>query len=325
METAPAIPPTASKTAPKDFFLWAGALIALYGSVIAFITLLFEYVNRAFPDPLAYAGDPYAGSVRFAMSTLLVLVPITIVLFRLIRGTIQQEPGKAGIWVRKWALVLTLFVAGVTIAIDLITLVNFFLMGETTARFLLKVAVVLLVAAGVFMHFLADLKGYWSAYPKRANLIGLGVGVVALLAIVAGFFIVGTPGEARLLRYDEQKVADLQTLQYHIINYYQQKQELPATLEDTLDPLSSYMPNMIDPQTNAPYVYEVTGELSFSLCATFNLETKDYSGQGAYPARDIAYPSVGGEANSTWKHEAGEVCFERTIDPDLYRPFPKAL
>jgi len=40
------------------------------------------------------------------------------------------------------------------------------------------------------------------------------------------------------------------------------------------------------------------------------------------------YP-IGGESYNVWWHDAGRVCFERTIDPDLYPPLdgtkPKPL
>lgn len=315
---------TSSKTTPRDFFLWAGAMVALYGSVISFITLLFEYVNTTFPDPLAYSGDPYAGAVRSAMAALIVLVPLTLILLRVIRNIIAKEPGKAQIWVRRWALVLTLFVAGATIAIDLITLINTFLGGEISTRFLLKVLVVLLVSGAVFLHFFADLKGYWIENVKKANLVGIAVGLLSLIAIGSGFFIIGTPNHLRDLRADEQKVNDLMNIQSQIITYYQQKEALPASLEELVDPLSGFsIP--VDAETGVPYSYTRTNTLSFTLCASFNAETPDTKGQGAYPARDIAYPSMLGGENDTWKHGTGEVCFSRTIDPERYPVFEKAV
>lgn len=313
-----------AKTTPKDFFLWLGALIALYGSITSFITLLFEYVNYAYPDPLAYYGDPYGGGVRTAMAMLIVLVPATIILFRLIRGSIDKEPGKANIWVRRWALVLTLFLAGAAVVIDLITIINTFLGGEISIRFFLKAAVVLLVAAGVFMHFLADAKGYWIANVKKANLIGIGVGILALVAIISGFFIVGTPGKVRDLRFDAQKVSDLQNLQYQILYYWQTKQALPSELSELADPLSgNIIP--VDPETGAAYRYERTSDASFKLCASFNEETPDTAGQGQYPGRDIAYTSWGPQPDENWKHPSGEHCYDRTIDPERYPPFPKPV
>lgn len=322
METTPVSAPSASKTTPRDFFLWAGAVIALYGSIISFITLLFEYVHQVFPDALASYGDPYGGTVRFAMAAVIVLVPTTLILLRIIRGTIAKEAGKATIWVRRWALVLTLFIATATIIIDLITLINTFLGGEISVRFGLKVLIVLLVAAGVFLHFLADLKGYWATHARRANMVGFAVGLLALATVASGFFIIGTPGEVRRMRYDEQKVSDLQNLQYQIVSFYQQKGTLPQDLGLLSDPLSGYtLPR--DPQSGEFYTYEKTADLSFSLCADFNEKTPDTSRQGAYPAKDLSYPSTSMDGN--WLHEDGHTCFDRTIDPERYPLFEKGI
>lgn len=313
---------TSSKTTPKDFFLWLGVIIATYGAVIAFITLLFEYINYVFPDDLAFYGDPYSGAIRFSMSALIVFTPIALGLAYLIRKSIKSEPGKADIWIRRWAIMLTLFIAGLTIAIDLITLINTFLGGQITTRFMLKVAVIIVVAGWVFFHFLLELKNYWIEHQKRSHLVTLLVGIAVLGAIISGLFIIGTPGDARLVSYDMRKVQDLQTLQYEIVNYYQQKETLPESLEELADPLHGFS-FPVDAQTGEPYTYTKTGDLSFTLCATFNKEAKDLEGRGPNMGRDVAYPPMGMDEN--WKHAAGETCFERTIDPERYPAFPKPL
>lgn len=325
MDSAPVTPvSTGGKATPRDFFLWLGAVIALYGSISSFIALLFAYINRAFPDTLAGYADPYGGDVRFFMATLFVLAPTAIVLLRIIRRTIEADSTRATVWVRRWALVLTIFIAGATVLIDLITLINYFLGGEVSSRFLLKIAVVLLVALGVSLHFLADLRGYWMLHSRRAQLVGIAAGLVALLSIVAGFFIIGSPQEVRMLRYDQQKVSDLQSIQYQLLNYWQQKEALPETLAEANDPLSGFaMPT--DPQTGAQYTYIVTGDTSFRLCADFNLPTPDTAGQGEFPRHDIAYPSFGMPLDENWQHGAGQACFERTIDPERYPPFDKPM
>ena len=310
----------ASKTTPKDFFLWLGAIIALYGSITSIVALLFEYINYSYPDALAGNGDPYGGAVRFSMATLIVLVPTMIVIFRILRTSIVKEAGKATIWVRRWALVLTLFIATAAMLIDLVTLINTFLGGEVTIRFGLKVAVVLLVAFGVFLHFLADIKGYWIERVAKGNMIGMGVGVLVLVTIIAGFFIIGTPGHVRNLKLDSDKVAGLQNIQYQIVNYYQQKRALPPTLDALNDPLSGATVQ-IDTQTKTPYEYGVTGALSFKLCATFNTDFTDMRGKGAFNSGP-SYPIPTGMygISDTWKHEAGRTCYERTIDPVKYPP-----
>lgn len=311
-----------SKTTPRDFFLWAGAVIALYGSVISLLTLLFEYVNRLFPDPLAYYGDPFGGAVRAAMAGVIVLVPTTIILLRIIRKTIAREEGKAEIWVRRWALVLTIFIAVAVILVDLITLITTFLGGEITIRFTLKAAAVLGVAAAVFTYFLADLKGYWVTHPRRAQVVGGTTAALALAAIIAGFFIIGSPTDLRMLRFDDRKLNDLQNIQYSVVNFYQQKGALPETLDALHDPLA-YSTVPLDPQSGESYGYSVTGPLSFELCAEFNRPTQDMKGRGSYAQTyDVKFPGLGAE-NDTWTHEAGQTCFSRTIDPERYPVFER--
>src|SRR3989344_4396636 len=209
-----------SKTTPKDFFLWAGAMVALYTSVFAFIALLFSYINYSFPDPLAYlSADPYQGGIAYEMALFIVLAPICIFLMRLIHRDIERDHSRGEIWVRRWALYLVLFVAGAAVVGDLVTVLYTFLAGEElTVRFLLKVLVVLLVAGAGFMHFFADLRGYWEANQVKPKMVSIGVLVLGIVAIIAGFFIVGTPQQARIYRFDTQKVNDLQNIQSQIVS-----------------------------------------------------------------------------------------------------------
>lgn len=305
------------KVTPKDFFFWLGAIVGLYASVGALIALLFQYINYAFPDPLAYYSmDPFSSGIRFSMATLIVMVPVTLFLFRLIRQDIVAIPEKAELWVRRWALVLTVFIFAAVMVGDLITLINYFLGGELTTRFILKVLVVLLVAGGVFLHFLADLRGYWLQNAGRAQMVGYAAGALVIASIVAGFFIMGTPGEVRLIRYDAQKVADLQNIQYQVVNYWQQKQMLPQNLDEIYDPISG-MEIPKDPQSMESYRYEKTGDMTFKLCATFNTEVTDDRSTPIYDEF--------GKTGENWRHSTGEVCFDRTIDPDRYPPFEKPI
>ena len=304
------------KTTPKDFFLWAGAMVTLYAGVVSFITLLFNYINYTFPDPLRFYGDPYSSSIPYAMASLIVLTPVFLVLMRIIRRNIAADASRGEIWIRRWALFLTVFVAGATIVVDLIVLLTTFLSGESlTAAFMLKVLVVLLVAGAGFMHFLADLRGYWIKEPAKARMVNWSVGVLVLATIVAGFFIVGTPQEARLYRLDQQKVSDLQTIQWQLVTFWQQKQTLPSALDELNDPLSGFTVPM-DAQTGESYSYERTSQSSFKICADFNVASRATNMSYTEP-----YPYPGEQQN--WSHEAGEVCFDRTIDPERYPPFTK--
>jgi hypothetical protein len=249
------------------------------------------------------------------MASLIVLTPVFLILMRVIRRNIVLDSSRSEIWIRRWALFLTVFAAGATIVIDLIVLLTTFLSGEElTLAFLLKVLVVLLVAGAGFLHFLADLRGYWVKEINQAKMVNWGVGALVLMSIVAGFFIVGTPQDARLYRLDQQKVYDLQNIQWQIVNFWQQKQVLPAALEELNDPLSGFVVPT-DVQFSASYGYERTSASSFKLCASFNKPSR--GGEMSYTE---PYRSQG---EQNWSHEAGEVCFDRTIDPERYPPYPK--
>lgn len=313
------------KTTAKDFFLWAGAIVAFYWSVIAYTFLVFDYINYTFPNALSYYPvDPYQSGISYEMASIIVLFPIYMFLMWIIHKDAKVDPSRNDIWVRRWALILTLFVAGVTIAVDLITLLTTFLNGEAlTIAFLLKVLIIFLIAAGVFMHFIADLKGYWDAFPERRNMVRIGVAVLAVVTIVAGFFIVGTPAQARLARFDQQKVSDLQNVRSQIESYWQVKRTLPATLVDLSTVPYGSVP--VDVQTGDAYGYEATGALSFKLCADFNAASRGnqnaYAVGSTYSEPMRPTPAGGkGMKQDNWQHGAGQVCFERTIDPAFYPP-----
>ena len=322
------------KVTPKDFFLWTGAMIAFYASVFAFVSLVFDYINYVFPDVLAqngyYASDPYSNSISYEMAIIIVLAPLFLILIWFIRQSIAADNTRRDLWVRRWALFLTLFIAIATVAGDFISLIMYFLNGDLTMRFALKALLLFLVASGVFMHFLADLRGYWDEHAAKAHMMMWAVGVLIIATIASGFVIVGTPWQARLYRYDDQKINDMQSIQWQIVNYWQSKEKLPATLTDLQDPISGFM-IPTDPQKGTAYEYRTTGANSFELCAVFNAQTRHYSaGSPLYidniSTRPVNAPIAIGMKErkpDSWYHGVGRTCFPRKIDVDLYPPLPK--
>ncbi len=299
--------------------MWAGAMIALYWSVVAFVFLLFGYIDYAFPNALSYYVDPYSSGMPYEMASVVVLFPVFLVLMWLIRRDIAHDRSRAEVWVRRWALILTLFIAGLSLVVDIVTLLTAFFRGEElTAAFLLKILVVLLVAAMAFMHFIADYWGYWRQYPERNRSILIAVAILALVSIVSGFFIVGTPWQARLRRFDEQKVNDLQSIQSQVVSYWQAKRALPPSL-DALNSALQGFSVPADPQSGAPYEYKIATPLSFELCATFNAQSNPLQGTRALSPMNAG----SGMFADTWYHDSGRTCFDRTIDPDLYPPLAK--
>lgn len=310
------------KVGPKDFFLWLGAMATLYASVISILTLYFQYIDRLFPDPLVTWVDPYSGAIRFAIATLIVVTPLYIYLTRKLNADIHANPEKKDLWVRRWIIFLTLFVGGLTIAIDAVMLINEFLGGDLTTHFMLKSLAVFVVVAGFFWYYLSDLKGKWEKEVQLAHYLGYGVGVLVLASVIAGFFIIGSPMDQRLYRFDEQKVLDLQNIQWQLVNYYQQKGALPDTVELLNDPLSGFIVPA-DPETGVVYRYERTSDSSFKLCATFNKESQPGQVGISRPMSEPELVKGGDPLNGPFSHGVGEVCFDRTIDPERYPLFKK--
>lgn len=314
------------KTGPKDVFLQLLVIITLYASAVNFGVLLFQYINKYFPDPLAdmYAYSPgYYGPLRFALAALVVVFPVYVWLSWFLERELARVPEKRELRTRRWLLTFTLFAAALIIIGDLVTLVYRFLEGELTARFILKVLTVLAIAGTVFFYYLWNLRrdAHETPDPRMRVFSRVVVGVVVAF-LLGGFFIAGSPQSERLRRFDERRVSDLQSIQYQLVYFWQQKERLPETLEELNDPISGYRAPT-DPQDGSSYEYRKTGEFAFELCAVFKTAHKegDRSSGGYYRMPQPAYPDkMAGAEFDTWAHDSGRTCFSRTIDPELYAP-----
>ncbi len=142
----------------KEAFIYLVLFLCLYISSFAFGSLLFDFVNRAFPDTLNSYGYTDDNSVRMAVSSLIVAFPLYLWLTKVMLDAIRKDPEKKASKIRKWLTYLTLFVAAGVIIGDLITLLYNFLGGDLTMRFSLKVLTVLLIAGLIFGYYLWDLR-----------------------------------------------------------------------------------------------------------------------------------------------------------------------
>lgn len=302
-----------SRSTAKDVFSHLLAVVTLFMGVISFIALYFQYVNIKFPDALSFYYPSALEIIRQSMAVLIVAWPVFILISWLIYKDLKHKLAKTEVGIRRWLVYLTLFIASITIIVDLITLINYFLNGEITTRFILKVLVVLITAAAVFGYYLWDLRRDVSTKTKITLIVTVATAAAALITIVLGFVFAGSPAEQRKVRMDAQRVNDMSMIQSEAVNYYSLKQVLPPRLSDLNNSITGFrVPS--DPKDSSAYEYNIKSPLEFELCASFEAESvgePDYS-------RIMYYGDLYGQ---NWDHGVGRVCFARVIDPELY-PVP---
>jgi len=304
-----------NRTTPKDFFLHLGATIALYAAVIALINLSLSIVDYLRPDALASYFS--ASSIAWPISMLVVLLPLLYVLEWVLVRDIRRTPEKRELWIRKWRIYLTLFLSGATVIGDLIALVNTYLSGEITSRFVYKVLAVLLIAGVVFVYYLlARISDEAKGRGARRAFAAIGI-VLALAAIVIGFVIVGSPTKQRDIRFDNERVNDLSNIQNSVAHFWQEFGKVPSSLSEMPEYMSG-LPK--DPVTGVAYRYEtVSSGNSFKLCAIFSEPSSAASSN--YPKSVTQYTS----AFYNWDHGSGEACFTRVINPVDFPPLQNPL
>jgi hypothetical protein len=141
----------------REAFFYLVLFTTLYLSAYHLGSLLFDLINRAFPDP-AVSYLSRTGDMRWSVATIIIAFPVFLWLSVRIGREVARQPVRRQSAVRRWLTYLTLFVAAVTLLIDLITLVDSLLGGELTVRFLLKVGVVAVIAGTAFGYYLRDLR-----------------------------------------------------------------------------------------------------------------------------------------------------------------------
>lgn len=137
-----------------------------------------------------------------------------------------------------------------------------------------------------------------------------------IIALVWGFSVIGSPFTERARKFDDRRIDDLRSIHSVILDIVHEgrpdwmndvtpilQESLPRTLDDVSFRSRFEKLNISDPETQNPYVYKITGESTYELCAAFNL------------FRDEPF-------DVSWNHPAGEHCFRfDALKPDgLLKP-----
>jgi hypothetical protein len=145
----------------REAFVYLILFSTLYVSAYSLGTLLFQFIDQAFPDPSVdpvFALEASREAIRWSISLLVVTFPVFgFVSWRNDRA-IRDDPRRRLSKVRRWLTYLTLFVAAGILIGTMTSIVYNLLGGEITMRFVLRVFTVGAIAGTVFGHFLRDLR-----------------------------------------------------------------------------------------------------------------------------------------------------------------------
>ena len=155
-----AVPKPRPYVSAREAFLYLVLFILL--GVVAWNlgSLLFALIDTAIFDELDRANDyvfiSRESQIRSAISGLVVGTPLFAWLALHVRKQRRTNPAMQRSRVRKWLTYVTLIIASCTLIGDAIALVYSFLSGELSARLILKLLVIAILAGGVFLYFIRD-------------------------------------------------------------------------------------------------------------------------------------------------------------------------
>lgn len=144
----------------REAFFYLVLFATLYIAAWNVGKLLFDLINRAWPDPADpdYVVRSLGESIRWSTASVIIAFPVFLYVARRLGDELARNPVKRLSPVRRWLTYLTLFVAAAFLIGDMITLVNNLLGGELTMRFVLKVLVAAVIAGTIFGFYLLDLR-----------------------------------------------------------------------------------------------------------------------------------------------------------------------
>lgn len=157
-----AVPVPRRQGTAREAFLYLVTFFALYTWAIALGNLLFGVIEHYLPDRVIdnydYYYDGADSGLRWAIAAIAVAFPIYFLLTRAHLKAYREEPERRRSSARRWLTYLTLFVAACVIIGYLIYFIGNVLDGEIAMRFILKCAVVMLLAGGTFGYYFHEMR-----------------------------------------------------------------------------------------------------------------------------------------------------------------------
>ena len=228
---------------------------------------------------------------------------------RRLTAAVAADPERRQSLIRRWLTYLTLVVGAAIILGDVIALLARLLAGDPTVGFVLKVIAILVITAPIFGYYLWDMRQaeeeVSQARARAAPVLrGLVIGAIVVVIATLGYsiYLVGTPGQQRDARLDQERVNNLRgDFPQHWTLILNSTRKCPNSLTDLVGP-RYYVQSIEDPDTGVPYEYRVIEGTDYELCAVFATDLPP----GGWWSTEQPY------SESIWKHGVGRTCFQLT-------------
>jgi len=142
----------------KEAFYYLLTFLTLGTWTIALGSVFFALIETWFPDPLEQFPNFSFFAISNNLAALIVAFPIYLFMTRLILRSLQENPEGYESGIRKWLTYLAMLLAAGVVMSDVVTFLAYFLRGDLTVRFVMKVLTVLVIAGGVLFYYLASLR-----------------------------------------------------------------------------------------------------------------------------------------------------------------------
>jgi len=263
----------------KYAFYYLLSLVSLIFMALSVGMIAFGIINKSVADALTLNSyNSWDSQLKFAISALFIAAPIFYLVSRLInrglrKGELEKESG-----IRRWLTYFIILVSCLIILGVFIGVINNFLSGELTLRFILKALAMFVIAGASFSFYFYDIKRESPDKPdKIVKIFFIGTLVLVIAAFVAAWFFVESPRMARERRLDQALVQNIYNIENTVNSYYERNEKLPLNLEELIADEHIYINAdlLSDPETKEPIVYNKLSDREFELCATFRTSSYD--------------------------------------------------
>jgi len=299
-----------NKQNAKYAFYYLLSLVSLVFMSISVGMIVYSIIDKTVPDALNNFIGNYDSQLKFAISALIISTPIFYLLSSFIFKGLRKDELEKDSGVRRWLTYFILLVSSLIILGVFISVINNFLSGELTSRFVLKAITIFIISSGVFSFYFYDIRR--EDFVKKDLVVRLFWTislVLVIVAFIAAFFYVESPKTARARRLDQIVVNNISNLESAVNSYYDRYKKLPESLDAMKAEKDIYFDasTLVDPETKQAIVYQKLNEKDFQFCANFRTDSAQAE-NGRQPMM-VSYPSYPGDKN----HAAGYQCLKGSL------------